>query len=158
MKRDTAYLRIALFTLGFVAGCIVWRFASSSIEALRILVTIFSILVGMLIAILTISGDPKSIFPGSWRIASAHRREIRRALGRYTLLIYIYLIVIGLAFVGSLGIEFFYNKIMERLALSIGAAALVWSFGLPIAIYQFQITQLDKEVANRRESKSNQDL
>ncbi len=39
--------------------------------------TLVSILAGILIAIITMLGDPRVLYRGSWRVASAHRREVR---------------------------------------------------------------------------------
>ena len=158
MKRKVAYGRIVFGVTGLIVGCIVfWRISYGSVEAIRTLVTVFSILAGMLIAILTMLGNPESIFPGNWRIASVHRRELKRLLRRYTWLIYIYLIVIAMAFAGSLDTEFSGSKIMKRLALALGSAALVWSFALPNVIYRAQINRLDEEVNQRRNPKSDKD-
>ena len=64
-------------------------------DALNIMVTVFSILAGIMIAVITVLGDPSALYGGSWRIANAHHREIRRRLGRLALLFYVYLMVIG---------------------------------------------------------------
>ena len=130
-------------------------YAEGNVEALRILVTAFSILAGFLIAIITMAGDPKMLYPGSWKVASAHRRQIKRALNRYRWLFYVYLAVITLAFAAAL-----FGKVaaqcpvmywLERCALSLGVAALFWSFGLPTAIIRIQLDRLSGEVDDRRQ-------
>lgn len=156
MNREVAYRRVALGFCGIVAfGMVLWLSGSEDhTEALRILVTVFSILAGMLIAIITMLGDPRALYRGNWRRASAHRREIRRVLHRYELLFYVYLVVIALAFAAALFGESASDAAMarwlERCALSVGAGALVCSFGLPAAIIRAQMERLDEEVNKRR--------
>ena len=76
--------------------------SSTTDTALRILATALSILAGILLAIITMLGDPRSLYPGSWRVASVHRRQIRHALNRSAMLFWLYLAVIGLAFGATL--------------------------------------------------------
>ena len=158
MRREIAYGRVG-FGLGGLAAfvMILWLGGSATegnTEALRILVTVFSILAGILIAIITALGDPRALYRGTWRIASAHRREIRRVLLRYELLFYAYLVVITLAFSAALFREIASDAVIarwiERFALGIGAGALVCSFGLPAEIIRTQMERLDEEVNRRR--------
>jgi len=151
------YLLVGLVIAGtwvFFGGALV----QSNFEALRILVMAFSILAGFIIAAITMSGDPKLLYPGSWRIASAHARNIRTALLRYKLLFYVYLSVIFLAFLATL---FGGNPVyapcvvwLERIAVGVGLAALFWSFGLPTSIIRTQTDRLDEEVRRRHDSSS----
>lgn len=132
------------------------QFTEDNPDALRILIMVFSIMAGILIAIITLIGDPDSLYGGSWRIASIHRRQILRRLRRYQILFYVYLVVIALAFCATLlngadpnpleGI----TKNCERWALGLGAGALVWSFGLPSAIINAHRERLAEAVEQRK--------
>ena len=62
-KARLAYLLVGLAIAGtwiFFGGALV----HSNFEALRILVMAFSILAGFIIAAITMSGDPKLLYPG----------------------------------------------------------------------------------------------
>jgi len=152
--------RIFFLSVGFVAiGLTLWLgepLTSGNVEALRILVTAFSILAGVLIAIIALLGNPVGLYGGSWRVASAHRRQIRRRLYRYALLFYVYLIVIGLAYasalLGGMGAIPCLAHWIERVALSVGVGAFVWSLGLPRIIVQIHMERLDDAVSERRAS------
>ena len=165
MNRKVDYGRIGFLLAGIAAGgatmCFGGPLTAGNTEALRILVTVFSILAGILIAVIAMLGDPRALYRGSWRIASAHRREIRRVLRRYKLLFYVYLVVITLSFAAALfgktSSAVCVARWFERFALSLGAVALVWSFGLPAAIMKAQMERLDEEVSKRRTSASSQD-
>ena len=168
MKRGIAYGRVALLLVGLVTGLAIFflfgTYIDGNIDAFKILITTFSILAGFLITIITITGDPRSLYAGSWRTASMHRREIHRALVRYKWLFYVYLIVIGLTFLATLlgrpvaddtiCIAETWGKWFGRSALSLGMAALIWSFGLATAIIQVQADRLDEEVEHRKQIQS----
>ena len=117
-----------------------------------------SILAGFLIAVIVMLGDPRSLYRGNWRIASAHQREIRHALNRAALLFCIYLVVIAFIFAASL-LEAYTSaticsRWMKHIALSAGGTALFWSFALPLVIRKAQLNRLDEEVQDRKRQSS----
>jgi len=116
----------------------------------------FSILSGILIAIITTLGEPRDLrHDKNWRVASAHKRLKTRSMYRCTVLFYVYLIVISSVFVAAL-----LDSIMspgsgiarwaERFSLSAGSSALFWSFGLPSSIRKIQDERLEIEVSRKR--------
>ena len=125
--------------------------------ALGILATALSILAGILIAVITMLGDPRRLYPGNWRIASAHRREIGQALNRFAMLFWLYLAVIALALIAAM-LEGYVPRAFDvdwviwvkHVAISIGCVALLWSFSLPAIIRKAQLTRLSEEVEKRR--------
>ena len=139
---------------------LMWNYEQewSSKESLQVLIRVFSILAGVLIAMIALNGDPIGLRSANWRIASAHRHQIKIRMRRYVLLFYVYLIFIALVFCTSLlseiGMSSFarYSRICEILALSVGCGALVWSFGIPGAIIKTHMERLDEAVQEQRES------
>ena len=157
MNWSISYSRMVFILVGLALGVATFCLSqplTGNVEALRILVTVFSILAAILIAVITMLGDPKTLYKGSWRVASAHRRQIHKGLMRYTILFYIYLAVVTLAFIATLLARVTSDeeiiRLVERIAFSTGVAALFWSFGLPTAIIQVQKDRLDEEVERRR--------
>ena len=128
---------------------------ATSDTALTILATALSILAGILLAIITMLGDPRSLYPGSWRVASGHRRQIRHALNRAAMLFWVYLAVVALAFGATLLEAYAPSAIdvrwVKHVALSLGSVALLWSFSLPSVIRKAQLERLDDEVERRRQ-------
>ena len=123
--------------------------------ALRILATALSVIAGILLAIITMMGDPRSLYPGSWRVASAHRREIRYALTRAAMLFWLYLSIIAVAFAATVLESYTPPTLIDvrwvkHVALSVGSVALLWSFSLPWIIRKAQLARLDDEVENRK--------
>ena len=159
MRRPVAWSRIILVLLGLIPFVFLLFFEPSqdgrgNTDALRILITVLSILAGFLMAVITMLGDPRSLFGGSWRIASAHTREIRRALNRVAILFHIYLgtisATLGAKLLGIYTQEVILVCWIERFALSLGSAALIRSFGLPIIIRRAQLDRLDEAVEERK--------
>lgn len=165
MKKDIAYGRLLLILAGIVvAVAVFWGLTpdmESSSQARETLVRTFSILGGIVIAIITLLGDSSRIYAGSWRVASAHRRELRRALVRNAMLFYAYIIVVGGVFAAELlnGLEgyTYASQWIWRIVASIGAAAFVWSLGLPLIIIRIHQDQIDEEVDRRKRPINNGD-
>lgn len=163
MKVRPAWRRIGLGLAGVLLFAILlWIGPSPTAEksdwALRILATALSILAGILLAVITLLGDPRSLYPGSWRVASAHRRQIRRALNRFAMLFWLYLGVIALALTTAVldayettALDVRRISWVKHVALSLGIVALLWSFSLPSTIRRAQLARLDREVERRKE-------
>ena len=163
MKVGPAWRRLGLGLAGVLLLAGLLYIGPSSTEgksdwALRILATALSILAGILLAVITLLGDPRSLYPGSWRVASAHRRQIRRALNRFAMLFWLYLGVIALALAAALFEAYEPNVLgtcwvswVKHVALSLGCLALLWSFSLPATIRRAQLARLDREVEERKE-------
>lgn len=142
----------------FVSGCFGKPTTCQNTNALMILATVFSVFAGFTVAIVAVLGDPRILYSGSWRIASAHRRQLRHSLQRQAALLYVYLSILGLTFASallstaddcSLIADWF-----TRIALSLGAGAFVWSFALPVSIFKANLDRLDEEVKTRRQPRS----
>ena len=140
----------ALFVTGFFGEPVTWQ----NTNALNILATVFSVFAGFIIAIVTVLGNPTILYSGSWRMASAHRRQLRSKLRRQIALFYVYLSILGLTFASALldnieGCSLIADWV-ARIALSLGAGAFVWSFALPFSIFRASMDSLDEGVESRR--------
>ena len=144
---------------GFVAFGVTMYFGDAIVTgdagSVRVVVTIFAILTGFILAIITIAGDPGRLYLGSWRVASAHRRQIKRSLLRYQLLFYVYLIVLAGAFATTIAQSVapsgWVAHWLERFTMSACVAAFWWSLGLPTAHVRSQVDRLDQEVKRLEE-------
>ena len=163
MNRRFAWGRITFILAGVVLFVVLLYIGpppvgQNSDFALRMLANALSILAGFLIVVIVMLGDPRSLYRGNWRIASAHQREIRHALNRTALLFCTYLVVIAFIFAASL-LEAYTSAIvcsrwMKHIALSAGGTALFWSFALPLVIRKAQLNRLDEEVQDRKRQSS----
>ena len=133
--------------------------ANGNLDALRLIASLSAVLAGFIIAVITASSNPKFLSPGNWRLAAAHRVEIDRAIWRYLLLFYAYLVTIGLA-IATIVVKgtCLHNLAhwLERGTLSVTTGAVIWSFGLPVVIVRIRKAILDQEVENRKRTERTQ--
>lgn len=117
-------------------------------EALATIVTVFSILAGFLIAIISIVGDSALIGRGTWRRDHYVIEAIKRRLIRHKLTFHLYLLVLSLAFVIQLlDIPAAALVWFERATLSVAIFAFLVSFSLPDQLLKEQIRKLEQKAA-----------
>jgi len=126
-------------------------------DAILILVTVFTVFAGFLVAIITILGDPSLIPQGSWRLAEGRREIIHNRLITHIALFVLYLIAIGLLFAGviikkapSEHVSLSVKEWIDRAYLFFGIASFLFTFGLPISLMRFQSDRVDAEIERRR--------
>jgi hypothetical protein len=124
-------------------------------DLILIFVTVFTVFAGFLIAIIALVGDPILIPEGSWRIAELGRDKMDSLLFWHTALFTLYLITVGLLFVGvvlerALD-EYNYWRIwVERGYLFIGITSFLFTFALPRTLMALQRARYDAETERRR--------
>jgi hypothetical protein len=142
--------------LGAVASYFGQPFLTENADATVILITTFTVFAGFLIAIIAIIGDPVMIREGSWRTAEAGRSKMEARLIWHAWLFVIYLVTIGLMFVGVIVSKAFehqhgaWNLWIERAYLFFGATSFLFTFALPTMLMQMQRERYDAEIARRR--------
>jgi hypothetical protein len=159
-RLDWGYLAFAALAVlsGVLAGWWGQPLIAGNEGATGVIVTVFSILAGFLIAIMTLLGD-QSILPGSWRMASCDRDRIKGMLIRQKWLFYWYLVTLSLIFAASL-IRSHYpcaTEVLERVYFGLAVSAFVLSFGLPGTLMRVQSERMDAVVKARRERASTLD-
>lgn len=144
--------------VGAVAGWYGQDFVHDNEKARDVIVTVFSILAGFLIAIMTLLGD-QSVLPGSWRIAQAQRDAIRAKLIRQKWLFYFYLITLTLIFAHTLVVAKFPCTAMwiERAYFGFAVTSFLLSFKLPSTLMQVQTDRIDAVIGARKASASKLD-
>lgn len=122
-------------------------------NAANVIVTVFSILAGFLIAIMSLLGD-QSVLPGSWKMASVQRQVIRNKLIRQKWLFYVYLTTLLLIFTASLiCTEYPVTTIwLEHIYLGLAVFAFLLSFRLPATLMEVQTDRVDAVVGARRKA------
>jgi hypothetical protein len=150
--------------LVFIALCAVAAFAAAAYgqpyvhhnaDLVLVIVTVFTVFAGFLIAVITILGDPTMIPDGSWRIAESRRDNIERRLRTHVWLFVLYLLTIGLLFTGvliqaALDEHHSVRIWIERLYLFFGVFSFLLSFALPISLMTLQRARVDAEIERRR--------
>lgn len=152
-------IRAILITVCLVCGAVAAYYGQplmhDNSDAVLVIITVMTVFAGFLVAIIAIIGDPSLIPDGSWRIAETRRDMIEARLIAHLWLFVWYLIAIGLLFVGvllgkapSVAIEW---KIwIERAYLFFGTSSFLFTFGLPQALWRFQMARIEAEIQRRR--------
>jgi hypothetical protein len=150
-----AFFILACLALGAVGAYYAQPYMHHNADAVLIIVTVFTVFAGFLIAIITIIGDPIMIPEGSWRIAEGGRDRMERRLVWHIVLFVLYLVTIGLLFTGVIldkalnehdGLKMW----IERAYLFVGIASFFFTFALPAAQLEKQRARYDAETERRR--------
>lgn len=143
--------------IGIICGYFWAPFIKQNDNANQILVTLFTVLAGFLVAIITIIGDPTNIPGSSWRQAENIREKIENRLIRQAWLFAIYLIVVGLIFLSSLFEKAASHSAAAALVRYINATylglavfAFLLSLALPKVLMDIQRGRVDAEIEKRR--------
>ena len=121
-------------------------------NAINVIVTVFSILAGFLVAIIAFIGDSFAISATSWRSAEKERTVFFKRLARHQVLFYCYLISLLLIFVSVL----LKDKLpqlqiyIEHTYLFLSCFAFLLSLSLPSAIMKCQEERVDKIIESKR--------
>ncbi len=122
-------------------------------NAVNIIVTVFSVLAGFLVAIITIIGDPSSLPSGGWQRARLGSEVLYNRLTRHRLLFIMYLITLVFIFIASLvkGKIEHLDIWIERIFLFCTVAAFILSFQLPTSLMNLHKERIEHEIESRRE-------
>ena len=162
MKNHSNLFYLIYGTLSVVAGIAAGMFGHSLIDdnsdATGVIVTVFSILAGFLIAIMTLLGD-QSVLPGTWRIAESQRKSLKAKLIRQKWLFYVYLLTLVLIFISTLIRPRwpFVTDWLERIYFGLATTAFLLSFRLPATLMEVQMDRVDAVIGARRQASSKLD-
>ena len=148
---------MVLFTLASVAISLIGAWFGQPLvhgndQAINIIVTVYSILAGFLVAIIAIIGDPLLVPSGTWRIAEGHRQKTVQRLTRHKYLFYIYLLSLMLVFTATLFRDAHLEIAvwLERVFLSLSIFAFLMSMCLPGALMKMQEERVDHIIDERK--------
>ncbi|MEQ8966766.1 MAG: hypothetical protein RID91_13135 [Azospirillaceae bacterium] len=138
-----AYGGLAIFA-GIGAFIFGHPYIEDNSEAMTVIVTVFSILAGFLIAVMTLLGD-QSLVPGGWKIIEKQRKTIEAKLIRQKWLFFLYLFTLLVIFLTTLTpAEYVELKDwLERVYLGLSVTAFILSFRLPSTLMEIQVSKVD---------------
>lgn len=121
-------------------------------DAINVIVTVFSILAGFLVAVITLIGDPKSLPTGGWQIARLGSDLTYNRLIRHKWLFKGYLITLFLIFVSIVVKSKFSSVqvILEYIYMFFATTSCFLSFKLPSALMELQKERIEHEIEERR--------
>lgn len=150
--------RIGLFAIAALLGLAGAIYGQPLIHnndmAVNVIVTVFSILAGFLVAIMTIMGEPGIFGFRSWRANEINRRNTFNRLVRQKWMFSLYLSTLGLIFIASLVSKDYpcLTEWIERVYLGTGITAFVLSFGLPSALMNIQLARYEENITAKRKA------
>ena len=162
MRPDLSHIKWRYWLLLLVALCAgvvvgLWGYPiyHGNDKARDVIVTVFAILAGFLIAVMTLLGD-QSVLPGTWRIAEAQRHAIRMKLIQQKWLFYLYLSTLSVIFACTvLGPHWPKGTaILERVYFGMATAAFILSFRLPSVLMEIQLDRVEAVVGARKQAAS----
>lgn len=156
MKRSISLAKVRLAVLSATLSALIAYFAQPMVhandEAVNVIVTVFSVLAGFLVAIIAIVGDPALLPPGSWRAAELERDKLDDRIVRHKWLFIAYLVTLGLIFSALV-----VSKNMpaatvwlERFFLFFGTFSFILSLQLPNVLMRVQRERIDAVIEHRR--------
>ena len=160
MKTEIDFAKIRLGVLAAILSLLASYLGQPLIhgneQAVDVIVTVFSVLAGFLVAIIAIVGDPVLLPPGTWRAAELERGKLNRRLIRHKWLFTLYLITLGLVFFALLLKDKDPNVVLwlERGFLFFGVFAFVLSLALPGSLMKVQRERIDAVIEHRRKEDS----
>jgi hypothetical protein len=148
------YVGISI-AIGCIGGYIGQPLVHHNEGAVNVIVTLFSVLAGFLVAILTLVGDP-TVFTGrAWRVQESARTKMRRRLIQQKYLFFVYLATLGTVFITTLIPKEYGSAIIwcERVYLAIAILGFLISFRLPGTLMQIQVERYDAMIETKRAKK-----
>jgi cytochrome bd-type quinol oxidase subunit 2 len=146
------FLSIAL---GVVSGLFFHSSIHNNSQAINIIVTVFSILSGFLIAIITMIGDSAPLINArSWRALELNRDRFITRLYRHKLLFLLYLSTLVIIFIASL-IKGKYPEwyiLLEQIFFGLAVTSFALSFSLPFSLINTQVKKYDLLIESFKES------
>jgi hypothetical protein len=145
---------VASLTFGILAGVWGQPLIHGNSDAVNVIVTVFSILSGFLVAVITIIGDPSvAASRDRWRFSELHRDNVRRRLTRNKWLFVLYLVTVSLVFLAAL-VKNIPSIVLwvERAYLCLAVLAFCQSYKLPWALANIQMRRYDDIIEDQRKS------
>lgn len=154
-KRDKAWNRIwcaaVAVIVSAVATAVFGDRLTNGADVLSFIATIFSILAGVLIAVISILGDPSMLLDQSWRHSYLSATETQRKIHRQTDIFIVYVVLLMSLFVFLLAdpttTSFWY---IQHVTFFLTVLAFIASLTLPYSLRAIQKTRLDKAIEQIR--------
>ncbi|KAB2761729.1 hypothetical protein F9L00_12700 [Brucella anthropi] len=132
-----------------------WRYGhllEQAEDTLSGILSVFSILAGVLVAVISIIGDPSMLLSGSWRTGYTHAEQIQLRLARFSHLVFIYVLTLVLVLVATVLKE---NKIegvtvVYQILMGFTVLAVILSLPLPYILMGIQKDRMTAEVSRRQ--------
>lgn len=154
VDKDKVKLAVCLVLWGGLGSYFCQPLIHGNQDAINVIVTVFSILAGFLVAVITLVGDPKSLPAGSWQMARlgsdlTYNRLIRHKWLFKSYLITLFLIFLSIVIKGKFDLI---QCVLEYAYMFFSTISCILSFKLPSALIELQQERIEHEIAERRKN------
>ncbi|WAC60791.1 hypothetical protein [Brevundimonas sp. SL130] len=150
---------VSLLVIAAFVGFAAYRLGGPLIlgneKAMDVIVTLFSILAGFIIAIMSLL-NTDALRPGGWKRVQNDTELVRRRLDRQQQLFWLYLatltFILGSRLVPKSQVDL--SNELQRVSFGLAAAALVLSYALPVVLRGVQVARLEANVTKEKKKAS----
>lgn len=138
--------------LSVVASLYGADYLAQSDNAMNALINVFAILGGVLVAVISIVGDPSMLLPGNWRVGHEHAKDMQDRIASFSHLFFVYIVSL-LFLVLAMIVK---DAKIEDADFVFVAVAFFSSFGillsvpLPYSLMAIQKERMREEVKSRK--------
>ena len=147
-----------LFSLGLAFAAAFWggTLLKESADARDGLINVFAILAGVLVAVISIVGDPSMLLPGNWRVGYEHAKDMQQKIANFSHLFAIYivslLLLVTCAVIADAKTEHF--DFVFRFLNFFVTLAILLSVPLPYSLMAIQKERMEEEIKSRKKRAS----
>jgi uncharacterized Tic20 family protein len=121
-------------------------------DAQDALINLFAILAGVLVAVVSIVGDPSMLLPGNWRVGHEHAKDMQNRIANFSHLFFVYIVALVLLVISMVvkdaqitGADLVYSLMTFFVVLGV-----LLSIPLPYSLMSIQKERMREEIRSRR--------
>lgn len=146
--RIASFALISVFSVGI--GCFFHDRISNNADAVNIIVTVFSVLAGFMMAVVGLLPDATIKRARTTEELILMKKTVERKLRRHEWLFYLYIVTLGLSLcLNLIKDETEWKKYAEMFFLSLSVFVFILSLTIPSALRQIQMDNYKAEIESR---------
>lgn len=144
------------FAISVAAGLYWGSFLKDGNAAVSAIIDVLAILSAVLVAVISIIGDPSMLLPGNWRVGYIHAQEIQNRISRfsYLFLVYILTLIASIISIAVKDINNVYTDTLYSVLTGLAVFSFLLSIPLPFVLMSIQKDRMSEVVRSRRENGS----
>lgn len=157
-RRPVAWVRIGYAAGSLLASAVLTHFFAGLLhntsEMITVIAAVFSILAGVLIAVVSILGDPGMLMDQSWRHTYLSSREIQRKLHRKIDIFVLYIVILAALFAFAMVDKTSSPDayaILQSLVFFLCVLGFLASISLPFSLVKIQRDRLEAAIKSARD-------
>jgi uncharacterized protein YjeT (DUF2065 family) len=121
-------------------------------DALNGIIGLFSILAGVLVAVISIVGDPSMLLPGNWRVGFEHAKDIQDKIARFSYLFSLYIFIVFLVIISQIVkvVNIEQKDIIFNILTFVSMFGFLLSLPLPFSLMSIQKERMNEEIKRRK--------